>query len=126
MPGIMMRLPVGLTQDEIRQRGEALAETWAEEQKVLAEKKAMDNVYTSKLTEVGKKRNALADAVRTKTEEREVAVEQFFDDDRGVVSVHRVDTMETVSTRDMTIKEREERKQSTIPGIDTKELGPDA
>jgi uncharacterized DUF497 family protein len=126
MPGIMMRLPVGLTQDEIRQRGEALAETWAEEQKVLAEKKAMDNVYTSRLTEVGKKRNALADAVRTKTEEREVAVEQFFDDDRGVVSVHRVDTMETVSTRDMTIKEREERKQSTIPGIDTKEPGPDA
>jgi uncharacterized DUF497 family protein len=119
MPGIMMRLPVGLTQDEIRQRGEALAETWAEEQKVLAEKKAMDNVYTSKLTEVGKKRNALADAVRTKTEEREVAVEQFFDEEGGVVKVQRVDTMEVVSTRDMTIKEREERKQSRIPGIDT-------
>ena len=103
------KLPVMLTEDEMRERGEALAESVETTAALTEEKKANDAEINGKIKTSKEITRKLSRIIASKTEDREVECEITKDFERGVVTLHRCDTGEVVETRPMTPDERQEQ-----------------
>lgn len=98
-------LPVKLTQDELRERGDALAATIqnenTEERRQADQKKQMK----ARLTELQARRTQLAITISRREEERDVTVDVWHDYDALKVETVRRDTGECIHKREMTQEE---------------------
>jgi hypothetical protein len=105
---IVKILPVKLTKDELREKGEKLAELIGQAEALKTEAKDRAKDYRDQLEILSEETGHLASIVRAKAEDRDVEcrVEKNFD--RGVVETFRNDTGETVSTETLTEEERQE------------------
>lgn len=105
---ITRNLPCRLSDDELRQRGDALAETCqelhAEEQRQTDVKAQMK----ARMTELEAKQTRLSIVISRREEYRDVPCDQFGDTVRGTVDIVRRDTAEVVETRPMTDSERQQ------------------
>jgi hypothetical protein len=102
------KLPVLLTEDELRERGDALAESVEKTAALAEEKKAQDAEINGKIKLSKEITRKLSRIIASKTEDREVECEITKDFERGTVTVHRCDTGEVVETRAMSPEERQE------------------
>lgn len=107
MKVVTRNLPCRLTEDELRQRGDALAEVvqelHAEEQRQADVKAQMK----ARVTELEAKQTRFAITISRKEEYRDIECDVFGDPERGVVELVRRDSGEVVETRPMTEDERQ-------------------
>ena len=112
-------LPVALTPDEVRERGELLArelETLANmETQQTAEKKEMKDDLDTQYGQV----NQIARVVRDRIEQRPVEVECRLNMALGLVEEVRVDTGEIITTRNFREGDKL-RLQQQLPGVEEK------
>lgn len=104
---ITRNLPCRLTEEELRQRGDALAETV---QELAAEESRQTDVKAqmkARLTELEAKQTRFAITISRKEEYRDIQCDLFVNADRGLVDVVRRDTSEVVETRPITDDERQ-------------------
>ena len=93
-------LPCGLRGDEIQAKGEATAKMVTELAEVENEKKLANNGFKERIDALDGAIQKNSREINSKTEDREVDVEEWLVmDDRKVV-VNRLDTLERVSDRD--------------------------
>lgn len=107
MSNTFEKLPVQLSDEEVRLRGEELAAKRKEWEAVKAEAKAAAQAAKSQLDELDTDISELARVVRARTEWRDVEVIEQRDFDRGLVETIRTDTGEVVRSRAMTGGERQ-------------------
>lgn len=100
-------LDVKLTREEIEQRARELAGTVKEHDRVDTDRKAEAAAAKLKIDELNAQIRKLSRSVELGTEQQEVACEWFADNRRMRMNLVRLDTMETISTRDMTKEERQ-------------------
>lgn len=106
-------LPVRLSQDELRERGDTLASVIQDlntEQKRQTDQKAQ---MKAKLSELEARQTQLAITISRREEDREVMVDTWYDYERGTVSEVRRDTGEEIASRRMT----DDEKQRPLPGV---------
>jgi hypothetical protein len=108
-------LPVHLTDDEVRARGERIVALMQERTEADADAKRQRDAHKARVSDLDKTMTHLAHEVRTRTEHRDVEVKEAFDHDRGLVETVRLDTGEVVETRPMTARERQ--KPLDFPGL---------
>lgn len=104
---ITRNLPCKLSDDELRQRGDALAETV---QELAAEESRQTDVKAqmkARLTELEAKQTRFAITISRKEEYRDVSCDLFADPTRGIVDVVRRDVGEVVETRPISDDERQ-------------------
>lgn len=109
-------LPVKLSQDELRERGDTLASVIQDlntEQKRQTDQKAQ---MKAKLSELEARQTQLAIMISRREEDREVVIDVWHDFERGTVSEVRRDTGEELHSRHMT---DEERQRSLPIGVDS-------
>jgi hypothetical protein len=97
-------LQVKLTERELLQRGDEMAEQDINIEKLKLER----SEYTSKINALGKRRNELAHTIERGTEARKVRCEWVEDFAKNVLRLKRLDTGEEVDTRPMTATDRQE------------------
>lgn len=101
------RLPCDLTPDEVRHRGEQLAEVESDlELLELDRKDAMDGFKTSK-KESERRRDELVEQIRGRSESRDVRVKDQLDSNQQEMVTVRLDTGEEVRRRPLTDHERQ-------------------
>lgn len=100
-------LPVRLTAEEQRLKGEQLAKLYDDRQKVEAEKTRVAQELGAKLKNLDKDIRDLADQVKECREMREVQCREEKDHGSGTVLTVRMDTGEVVSSRAMKLGERQ-------------------
>ena len=108
-------LPVKLREDELRERGDALASVI---QDVNAEESRQVDVKAqlkARLSELEAKKTQLAIVISRREEFRDVLTETWHDYGRGVVYVLRTDTKEEIGSRGMTNEERQPRLAGVAP-----------
>jgi hypothetical protein len=100
-------LPCQLTEEQLGERARELARLVEaiEEEEDRAKRVAADS--KSEVRRLAAGRDLLARVVSTGTEFREVGIEKFADDDRGIVAVVRMDTGEVVAERPIRAEERQ-------------------
>lgn len=96
-----------LTPDEVRERGEELAQLHAEVAALEAEKKAAMAVYKDRIDDLKDFTGRKAHDVRTHTEERPVEVQVWADYVRDVRSTVRTDTGEEIKVEALTDEDRQ-------------------
>lgn len=101
-------LPVKLTPDELRAKGEKLAELIGQAEVLKTEAKDKAKDYRETLEILSEETGHLASVVRAKAEDRDVECIVEKDFDRGVIETVRQDTMETVSTEPMSEQDRQD------------------
>ena len=106
------KLPVQLNDEEIADRGRAVAKAVEERAALQEAKKEADADINGKIKEQGGIIRTLSRVIATGTEEREIEVEVKKDNESRTVSVIREDTGEVVETRPMTA---EELQQNLFP-----------
>ena len=109
------RLPVQLNEDELRERGDALAGSVQQTAALVEEKKAQDAEINGKIKLSKEITRKLSGNIATKTEDREVECDQTKDFERGIVTTFRSDTGEQVDQRAMTAEERQEEMFQAKP-----------
>lgn len=92
-------LPVELTKDEIRLRGEELARKHAEWDEVESARKAADKEAKGKLERIEAESKELANNIRTGREYRDIEVREVKNTDTLTMDLVRVDTGEVVESR---------------------------
>jgi hypothetical protein len=102
------RLPVQLTEEDLRDRGDALAASVQQTAALTEEKKAQDAEINGKIKLSKEITRKLAGILASKTEEREVECDVTKDYKGNTVTTSRSDTGEVVDTRPMTPDERQE------------------
>lgn len=98
-------LPVALTEEEIKVKGEQLAKKIDAHTKVEEEKKQTNSEFTKKLKESSAEIRHLARQVETGQEYRDVPVRPEFFPSKNLCKLYREDTGELVGTRPMTSEE---------------------
>jgi hypothetical protein len=102
------KLPCVLTNEELAERGAKIAEAYAEQDTLDAERKNVNDGYKAKIELVEGRIRELAGVLRTKQELREVELIEEFIFATNTVRVTRADTKEVVRERAMTKNERQE------------------
>jgi hypothetical protein len=112
-----MQLPVKLTPDEIRARGEELAKTLQDINSLEAAKKFSADDFKAQIASKEEHALKLTHAVNSKSEPRQVEIfeEKSYSD--SIARIIRRDTGEQVSTRSLTKDEMEEWRQGRL-GLD--------
>lgn len=100
-------LDVKLTRDEVEQRAKELAASVKEHDRIDAERKADAALAKVKIDTISAQIRRLSNAVESRTEPQEVPCEWVADNHRLRMKLVRLDTMEVISTRDMTKEERQ-------------------
>lgn len=95
-------LPVQLTNDELRVYGAQLATQTTEIQSVKDRHKDLRKEMRDELKTLEADRDALAAKMERGTENRQVAVEVWYDNEQLTVEMVRTDTLEKYFTRKMT------------------------
>lgn len=103
-----MQLPVKLTDDELRYRGDELARLTKEVDDLEFEKKESQADYKAKIDARRVAALKLADAIKAKTEVRDVEVCDTTDHDARKVYTVRQDTGEVVNSRPATTEDLQE------------------
>jgi|GEM_PF-4963246 len=103
----MKNLKCKLSNFEKAEIAKQLVELVGKKEEVEYEKQAASSRYGSQLKEIWKEIAELGKKHREGEEYREVECYTHFDWENGVVSVIRIDTHETVSTRTVTSDERQ-------------------
>ena len=93
------RLPVALTNDEVRVRGEELAGLVAEINKAEESKKLAASKAKTEIDGLAEKAAGIAEEIRSRRVYRDVEVREDLDAKARVVSVIRLDTGEVVRER---------------------------
>lgn len=106
------KLPVKLNDEELADRGRAVAKAVEERAALQEEKKAADADINGKIKTQGEIIRCLSRVITTGTEEREVEVVMNKDNETSMISVVREDTGEVVESRPMTA---EELQQNLFP-----------
>lgn len=113
MPKRFEKLPVQLSNDEVRLKGEELAQQRKAWEAKKAERKAVAARLKEELDELDDKICTLADQVKNRREHRDVEVAELKDFEQGKVDTVRSDTGEVVRSRAMTGGERQVSLLST-------------
>ncbi len=111
-----------LTDTELLERGQKVAELLRQIAEIEDEKKAANSDFKARLEEREGEARSLGYEIRTKAELREVSVSRTIDDVRGVEETYRDDTGEVIATRALSPQELAERKQGKLellPGAET-------
>lgn len=117
---IMKSLPVKLTKEEVRTKGERIAELVIDVVDIEDEKKTVTKEYAARLKALGKEIRGLSREVRSGEEEREVECEERIDHGRNVIEIVRMDTGEVVAHRPMEDYDRQRELQEiegTLDGV---------
>lgn len=109
---VVRLLACKLTEEELRDRGQKLAATRLEIDRLTVEVKVVASEFKDQLKGLGQESRRLAKAVKAGSEDRDVKCEQVLDFVDGTYSVQRLDTGECMDTRPLTDGER----QLQIPG----------
>jgi len=115
--GETVMLPCVLTEAEIADRAAMMARLVLDEQVLETKKKIAMDGFKEELDHVAGDIRRLAQAVRDRSERRQVEISYHHDVDRYVVATIRQDTGEIVTTRPMTAEEMADAKQGKLPGI---------
>jgi hypothetical protein len=100
-------LPCKLTDDEVLDRTRGLLDALVTEDKLEEEKEHFGKRHKERVSVAGANTRHLRDVVSTRTEYREVETLESHDYKKGIVDVIRLDTQETIRTRQMTKEERQ-------------------
>ena len=101
------RLPCELTDDEVRAKGEQIAQLIGEIQDAEVAMKAQAEEAKDNIKGLKARTSALSSEVRTRREYRSVEVRESFDWGNRRVEVIRLDTGEVIRTRETTEAERQ-------------------
>lgn len=113
---VTQNLPVGLTDDEVRQKHERIVALLDEQDVAIMEFKGQGEAHKRRLSLVATELATLKQQARSRTEVREVEVEEIKRyEPRFVVETVRVDTGEVIATRGMTVHERQRSLDLSIP-----------
>jgi protein subunit release factor A len=99
------KLPVKLNDEELADRGRAVAKAVEDRAALQEEKKAADADINGKIKSQGEIIRCLSRVITTGTEDREVEVAINKDNESRMISVVREDTGEIVESRPMTADE---------------------
>lgn len=110
----VMDLPVELTAPERQQWGTRVAGLVGEIGKLNAEKKHNAGIFKEKIDEAQDELSKLSSELRAGEHTIPVEVHEVFDYDSGKVDIIRKDTEELVTSREMSISER----QVALPEVD--------
>jgi len=108
-------LKIALTREEIEERAERAAYTWAEMQKQEAEMKAVASTFKARISELEGKLNALQQQVRDRCAYGDVDCDIVFDFKKKEVYTIRLDTKEEIERRDMRRDEMQEKLEFKEP-----------
>jgi len=108
-------LKIALTREEIEERAERAAYTWAEMQKQEAEAKAVASTFKARISELEGKLNALQQQVRDRCAYGDVDCDIVFDFKKKEVYTIRLDTKEEIERRDMRRDEMQEKFEFKEP-----------
>ena len=103
------RLQVTLTEDEITQRGRAIAKFDRDRYGLEEAKKAANDEFRAKINACSEAISRLSQVIMTGAEERSVECEEERDYVRKVAVLHRTDTGEVVETRSLGADELQEK-----------------
>ena len=113
---VTQNLPVGLTDDEVRQKHERIVALLDEQDVAIMEFKGQGEAHKRRLSLVATELATLKQQARSRTEVREVEVEEIKRyEPRFVVETVRVDTGEVIATRGMTVHERQRSLELSLP-----------
>jgi hypothetical protein len=98
-------LPVKLTEEEIKVKGEELAKSIDDHTNLEKEKKSVLSDFTKRLKESSEFVRRTAKIVETGTEFRDVPVRKDFDPKKNICRIFREDTGDLVEARSMTAEE---------------------
>ncbi len=119
MEKIQRMLPCKLTQDEHIESAIILSEKLQELAGIEEEKKAANNIFKMKMDALETEIAILAENVKAGEEDREITCELVYNiPRRGMKSVVRLDTMETIEENDMTDADKRraaDQLQTRIP-----------
>ena len=96
------KLPVKLNEEDLRDRGDALAASVQQTAALIEEKKAATADINGKIKLSKEITRRLSEILVTKTEDREVECYVVKDYERNVATIHRSDTGEVIESRLMT------------------------
>lgn len=113
-------LAVNLTDDEIRERGERLAELHGVLDKIAEDEAEFKAEIKRRKKPVKLEVDTLARAIRNRRELRNVAVDVHYDPARGMVDEIRTDTGEVIATRRPTKAERQGQLISIVPNAEVR------
>lgn len=108
------KLGVPLNEDEVRQRGEAIARKMHEVEELKAEKKSANSTIKEREKKLVAELEQLAREVRTKTEDRQIECREKKSTDPGMIDIMRLDDNSLVRQRAMTEKEVKESRQGRL------------
>lgn len=113
------RLPVELTEDERRAKGDELARAVGERADVDVARKEAAASFKEQLEIVDDRISLLSEELRSGSEQRDVEVREEFDRSRYSVNIIRCDTDRIVEVRPAT----EEDRQRGLPGVAKQKAG---
>lgn len=117
---LIKSLPCALTIEEVRQKGEKLAQKIREYELTEEERKKATKQLGDKLKDLRAEQEQLGREIRTRKEDRDVEVREEPDNALRVVRVIRVDTGEEAYTRAMTETEIREHCQPSLFSVGKK------
>lgn len=112
---VYRKLPVKLSEEELAKMADELAAKELEKDREEAAKKAANASATGRINNLKERIAQLSKAVDSKEEEREIACDEIWDDDRFEVRIVRKDTGEKIHDRPYSSVERAEATQETLP-----------
>ena len=119
-------LPVRLTDLELLERGQRVAELLRQVSEIEEEKKATNSDFKARIEEREGELHDLGSQIRNKAEQREVEVMRQADEEAGIESTIRVDTGEVIGTRAMTPTELAARRQGKLALLPDAKAEPEA
>jgi hypothetical protein len=102
-----MILPVRLSDNEIKQRGEKLADLLREIGEKESEKSVETKKFASAIKELEVEADTVAQAIRSGQEDRDVEIERRPDFKKETVEIIRIDTGEVVVTEALSDSDRQ-------------------
>ena len=111
-PGLRVKrydkvLACDLTRDQLLDKGRLLAESVQKQKDIENAAKAAASAFKDDLKDEESKAWLLRQQITEKKEDRSVTVEERVDFNRNMVSVIRMDTLEVIKERALTIEERQ-------------------
>lgn len=107
MSQVTRQLPVQLSDDETRIKGETLAATIEDYKAAEVEKKNITAQVSKKLKDLRARANELSSQIKNRKEDRAVVCTEEPEYRKGVMQTIRTDTQQVVEERPLTIEERQ-------------------
>src|SRR5262245_5856822 len=95
-------LPVRLSVEELRERGDRLANMVLEYDKVEDEKKTVGATFTKRLKDLRKEMSSIKTVILSEAEQREVEIYEQPDYGRGMMDIFRKDDGTQIDSRPLT------------------------